>query len=95
MRPEPTRRISSPDPPPRSLTLNEFPSEDRARHTGSRRGESAGIPAFLHHLPQETYSWGTVGTAPNLAHYLTVSFSCFPGLNFTTLVAGILIGLPV
>ena len=29
------------------------------------------------------------------ASYLTESFSCFPGLNFTTLVAGILMGLPV
>ena len=27
--------------------------------------------------------------------YLTMSLSCFPGLNFTTLVAGILMGLPV
>lgn len=29
------------------------------------------------------------------ASYFTKSFSCFPGLNFTTRVAGILMGLPV
>ena len=27
--------------------------------------------------------------------YFTMSFNCLPGLNFTTLVAGILMGLPV
>ena len=87
--------LISPKLPQMPCAQEHIAPGDRYYLSGPYRGEPAEIPACICQYPQELNPGCAVRTALALAPYLTESFSCFPGLNFTTLVAGILMGLPV